>query len=193
MSNTTEPGAGPRERLLQATQELTYVHGVGLGVDAILQEAKVARRSLYQHFGGKDGLIAEVLRISAAQSERHFETVLRAAGDDPRKRLLAVFDTIEQIISTPDFHGCRYISADLALTDPDHPAHVETRAHKQRVHQLLHDELVKLHHPDPVFAADQLQLLIDGAMVVGATRPEQQPAKAARSMAEHILDQAGDR
>src|SRR6266498_856390 len=63
---------GPRERLLRAAQELTYARGAGVGVDAILQQADVARRSLYQHFGGKDGLIAEVIRASAAEEEARY-------------------------------------------------------------------------------------------------------------------------
>ena len=37
-------------------------HGASVGVDALLKEANVARRSLYEHFGGKDGLVAAVLR-----------------------------------------------------------------------------------------------------------------------------------
>jgi AcrR family transcriptional regulator len=52
----------------------------------------VARRSLYEHFGGKDGLIAEVLRRAAAEDEGRYRAVMAAAGDDPRQRLLAIFD-----------------------------------------------------------------------------------------------------
>jgi AcrR family transcriptional regulator len=51
---------GPRERLIEAGHELTYNQGLGVGVDAILAKADVARRSLYEHFGGKDGLLIEV-------------------------------------------------------------------------------------------------------------------------------------
>ncbi|MFD0889640.1 TetR/AcrR family transcriptional regulator, partial [Streptosporangium algeriense] len=53
----TRTGPGPRERLLEAAGELTYRQGVGVGVDALLKAANVARRSLYEHFGGKDGLV----------------------------------------------------------------------------------------------------------------------------------------
>jgi orotidine-5'-phosphate decarboxylase len=42
------------------------------------------------------------------------------------------------------------------------------------------------HNPD--HAADQLQLLIEGTLVTGATRPQTRLAKAARELAEHILD-----
>src|SRR5215470_18267016 len=107
---------GPRERLLSAAVDLTYAYGMGVGVDAILKEADVARRSLYQHFGGKDGLLVEVIRVTSAEDERAYRAALEAGGTDPRKRILSAFDAVCEAVSTPGFRGCRYIAADLALT-----------------------------------------------------------------------------
>jgi AcrR family transcriptional regulator len=185
MSTQTKPG--PRERLLNSARELTYTHGVTVGIDAILEDAGVARRSLYQHFGGKEGLIAETLRSTADDDVQRYRDALDSGGEDPRQRLLAVFDALEQTTSSKRFHGCRYTAADLTLTDPDHPAHAETRAYKQRLHTLFEHELKQLGHPKPAHAADQLLLLIDGVLVGAVTRPETHPAKAARELAEHVL------
>jgi AcrR family transcriptional regulator len=183
----------PRERLLAAAKELTYRNGIGVGVDAILKEAKVARRSLYEHFGGKDGLITEVLRLTTAEDEALFRTTMEAAGNDPPTRLLAIFDLLADVIEDPDFRGCRYLSADLALTDPDHPAHAVTRQYRETVHELLEDELSKLGHQQPASAADQLLLLIDGTLAAGVTRPNIDPARLARHLAEQIIGTDHDR
>jgi AcrR family transcriptional regulator len=158
-----------------------------VGVDALLNAANVARRSLYEHFGGKDGLIAEVLCRSTAEDEARYRQVMQAAGEDPHDRLLAIFDHLAAVINEPDFRGCRYLAADLALADPGHPAHAITRQYRERVQQLLEDELRKLGHPQPAHAASQLLLLIDGTLAAGATRPETQPAARARELAEQIL------
>lgn len=177
----------PRERLLAAAKDLTYRQGVGVGVDAILKEANVARRSLYEHFGGKDGLITEVLRLTTAEDEELFRRAMHAAGDDPGARLLAIFDMLAKVIAAPDFRGCRYLSVDLALTDPNHPAHDVTRQYRKQIHQLLEDELVKLGHQQPESAADQLLLLIDGTLAAGVTRPNIDPAGLARRLAAQII------
>ncbi|PKV83313.1 TetR/AcrR family transcriptional regulator [Streptomyces sp. TLI_146] len=179
---------GPRERLLRAAQELTYTQGVGVGVDALLKAAGVARRSLYEHFGGKDGLIAEMLRRSTAEDEERYRATMAAAGDDPRVRLLAVVDRLGRIVSDPDFPGCRYLAADLALSDPDHPAHEVTRAYRRTLHGLFADEFVALGHARPEFAADQLLILVDGLLAAGATRPGSRSVAASRELAEHIVD-----
>jgi len=186
MQQTTRPG--PRERLLEAAREVTYTHGVTVGVDAILQRADVARRSLYQHFGGKDGLIAAMLHET--RNEYRYRETMDAAGDDPRERLLAVFDELDRVVSRPQFRGCRFTAAELALPDEGHPAHAAIRQYKDRLHEMFAAELVKLGHPEPEFAADQLLVLVDGVLAHGATRAEVHPALAAKAMAAMIADQA---
>jgi len=179
---------GPRERLLSAAVDLTYAYGMGVGVDAILKEADVARRSLYQHFGGKDGLLVEVIRVTSAEDEQAYRAALEAGGSDPRKRILSAFDAVCEAVSTPGFRGCRYIAADLALTDPDHPVHAETRAHREWLHGMFETELTSLGHPQAANAADELLFLIEGALVSGATRPGTNPGQIARRLAEHVID-----
>jgi AcrR family transcriptional regulator len=177
---------GPRERLLAAAQRLSYQQGVNVGVDALLSAANVARRSLYEHFGGKDGLIAEVLRRAAAEDLDRYRSVIAEAGDDPRQRLLAVFDMLDQVVSAPDFRGCRYLGADLALAEPTHPAHAVTRQYRQALHQLLAREVKRLGLPR-AHVTDQLMLLIEGTLATGAARPTSRPARDARELAQRIL------
>src|ERR1700722_3392171 len=88
---STAKSPGPHQRLLESAQRLTATHGVGIGVDAILEDASVARRSLYPHFCGKVGLTAESLRYSAAKDGARYRAALASGGDDPRDRVLAVF------------------------------------------------------------------------------------------------------
>jgi AcrR family transcriptional regulator len=186
MSTVVKPG--PRERLLSAAMDLTYAYGVGVGVDAILKEADVARRSLYQHFGGKDGLLVEVIRVTSTEDERAYQVALESGGTDPRRRILSAFDAVSEVVSTPGFRGCRYIAADLALPDPNHPVHAETRAYREWLHRMFETELNNLGHPHPASAADDLLFLIEGALVSGATRPGTKPGQTARRLAEHVID-----
>src|SRR5438876_3338216 len=82
---------GPRRRLLAVASRHFYEEGVHVvGIDRLLKEAGVAKASLYQHFGNKDGLVRAYL-------EEHFdarrEQVARvlARYDSPRERLLGLF------------------------------------------------------------------------------------------------------
>lgn len=177
---------GPRERLLAAGQRLFYSRGVSVGVEALLTEADVARRSLYEHFGGKDGLVAAVLRRASEEDLEWYESAL-ARATEPRARLLGLFDRLDELVSNADFRGCRYFASDLALVDPRHPAHTETAEFRRRLRELLVRELVALGHANPEGAAEQLHLLIEGTLVMGATQDGQHPARVARDLAAGVL------
>ena len=181
---------GPRDRLLKAAKRLTYTRGPGVGIDTLLKEADVARRSLYEHFGGKDGLLVAVLQETAAEDEQWYRSALDAGGDDPRRRLLALFDALDELVTTPGFRGCRYLTADLALADAGHPVHAQTAAHRRRIRDMLQQELTALGHPAPGQAASQLQLLAEGTLATGATAAADHPGRIARSLAEAVLDEA---
>jgi AcrR family transcriptional regulator len=184
---TKAPSPGPRERLLATAQQLFYSRGASVGVDALLKEANVARRSLYEHFGGKDGLVAAVLQRASDEDLAWYEEAL-AAATEPRARLLGLFDRLDELTSSADFRGCRYFASDLAFADPQHPAHAETEAYRQRIRALLERELKALGHARPKQAAEQLHLLIEGTLVMGATADGRHPARAARDLAATILD-----
>jgi AcrR family transcriptional regulator len=184
---TRASGPGPRERLLAAGQALFYARGAAVGVDALLKQANVARRSLYEHFGGKDGLVVAVLQRAAEQDLAWYESAL-ASTEDPRARLRGLFDRLDELVADENFRGCRYFATDLALADPDHPAHAETETFRRRLRQLLVRELQALGHANPEDAAAQLHLLIEGTLVMGATEPGQHPARAARELAAAVLD-----
>ena len=121
LTTSTEVKPGPRDRLLDSARAFTYQQGVNVGVDAILEHANVARRSLYQHFGGKDELIAATLRASAEADEHRYRAALDSGGEDSRKRLLAVFDTLDRTTSSNDFRGCRYTAAELSYPSRSTP------------------------------------------------------------------------
>ena len=83
-------GRGARERILSASRQLFRDQGINsTGMDQLCAVAEVSKRTLYQHFPGKDELIAEHLR-------RFDPDVLPEVFDRtdlaPRQRLLAVFD-----------------------------------------------------------------------------------------------------
>ncbi|MGW1625243.1 TetR/AcrR family transcriptional regulator [Streptomyces sp. NPDC002172] len=80
-------GRGARERILSASQQLFREQGINrTGMDQLCAAAEVSKRTAYQHFTGKDELVAEYLR-------RFDPSVLSGVFDrtdlTPRERLLA--------------------------------------------------------------------------------------------------------
>ncbi|WP_395103573.1 TetR/AcrR family transcriptional regulator [Actinomadura sp. SCN-SB] len=158
-----------------------------MGIAALLKEANVARRSLYEHFGSKDELLAEALRGTAVKDLETYRAVMDAAGERPADRIMAIFDHLKTAVTAEGFRGCRYLGADLALQDPDHPAHAVAREYRAEVHRLIQDELERLGRADPAYDAERIMLLIEGTLASATTRPEAGPVRIAAEFAATIL------
>lgn len=160
--STTEASPGSRERLLEAAADLTYQQGVGVGIEALCKAAGVSKRSMYQLFRSKDELLAASLDQRAASYEAR---LLPPANDGrtPGERILYVFDQLEKQAGTPGFLGCRYLSVQIELKDPDHPASQVAQRVKKRLAGFFRTEARRGGADDPALLARQLILVFDGA------------------------------
>ncbi|MBN9126916.1 MAG: helix-turn-helix transcriptional regulator, partial [Nitrosospira sp.] len=81
----------PEEKLLLAARRLFCQAGIhATGVSRILEEAGVARASLYTHYGSKENLLKAVLDIEANMWFRWFDQDLPHLKCSPQERILAL-------------------------------------------------------------------------------------------------------
>src|SRR5712691_5228006 len=125
--STHATGTRPaRDRLLDAASELFYEHGVHtVGIDTIIERAAVAKASLYSAFGSKEELVRAYLEARHA-SRRATVLAEMELHDDPRGKLLAVFDVLVTTVKQPEFRGCAFANAS-AESEPDSAAADVTR------------------------------------------------------------------
>lgn len=159
---TLEAKESPRERLLEAAAALSYQEGVGVGVQALCSTAGVSKRSLYQLFDSKDELLAASLERGAA-AYKAWLLPAPSDGGSPRERILHVFDRMEIESGTPDFQGCRYLTVQIELKTPTHPASRVARGVKQDLSDFFRAEVERGGASNPELLARQLMLVFDGA------------------------------
>jgi AcrR family transcriptional regulator len=182
-----EDGPSARERLLAAANELFYAEGVHtVGIDRIIDHAGVARGSLYNNFGSKDGLITAYL------AGRHDATATRLAAAveaerDPRKRILAVFDAQAEIIAQPGFRGCAFVAASA---EAPYGGVIEKAADDYRgwVRDLFTRLAEEAGVKRPAELARQLQLIYDGTGLAARMDRDPSVAASARVAARALLD-----
>ena len=85
-------------------------------VDELLREAEVSAATLYTHFGSKDALVAEALRVRLADWRSVWDQHVVAAADDTA-RLLAVFDALASYRRDQPHPArwCAFLAADTTL------------------------------------------------------------------------------
>jgi AcrR family transcriptional regulator len=183
---TTRPNA--RDALIAATNELTYEHGItGTGVDAIAARAGVTKRTLYQHFGSKDRLVAEALDERNRRALLALETNARQRSEETGElAILALFDVIESALRTRTKAGCAFINASLEINRPGHPVREAALAHLRAREGLVRQLLAEAGVEDADLSA-QVTLLVDGAYAVGGSRRDPAAARQAKAAAAVLL------
>jgi AcrR family transcriptional regulator len=178
-----------RERLLAAADELFYEEGVHIvGIDRVIERAGVAKATLYSAFGSKDELIRAYLQ---RRHERRQERITRGLEryDNPRDRVLGVFDVLSELAAETGFRGCAFhnASAESAAGSGVEEVSDSTRAWTR---SLFVDLARDIGAPDPTALAAQLVVLYDGATV--GSRMDRNPGvpAVARAAAEIIIDAA---
>jgi AcrR family transcriptional regulator len=189
-SAPTEHRSSARERLLAAANELFYAEGVQtVGIDRIIERAGVAKASLYNLFGSKEGLVAAYL------ASRHDRTASRLTAaiesiDDPRQKILAIFDSQAQQYQQPDFNGCAFVAAS---TEAPSGGLVEHAADQFRawIRAMFTDLADQAGAPDAVSLGRQLHLIYDGTGLA-ARMDHHDPgiAPSARDGVQALLDAA---
>ncbi len=178
-----------RERLLAAANELFYNEGVHtVGIDRVIEQAGVAKASLYNTFGSKDELVRAYLdarQVSIAQR------IARAVDryESPRERLLAVFEGQAELFAQPGYRGCAFARAS-AESHPGDLVEQAAEAYRRWVRELLTGLAAQAGVPEPENLARQLHLLYDGSGQSARMDHDPAAATAARTAAATLLDAA---
>ena len=176
---------GVRDRLLDAADRLFYREGVrAVGIDRVLAEADAAKASLYQHFGGKDQLVASCLERRTVDARANIEAYL--ADTPSSQRALKFFDWVVEWAESKDFRGCPLQHTLSELTDAAHPARAIAQGQREWFTERFLEWTRAAGVKDVRATAHALVVLFDGA-VAGSEVDGPQRASDARWMARKLL------
>jgi AcrR family transcriptional regulator len=178
-----------RERMLATAEDLFYREGIrAVGIDRVLAVSGVGKGSLYRHFAGKDELVIAVLRRRDQEWREWLAETVTARNLPAAARPLAVFDALAERFTRGDFRGCAFINTMVETADRDSPVHAVAVEHKNRVIDYLQTLLEEAGHPGGRELAEELSLLIDGAIVMAVRDGRPTAAHRAKVIAGHLLD-----
>jgi AcrR family transcriptional regulator len=175
-----------RDRLLAASDELFYNEGIHtVGIDRVIAKAGVAKGSLYYIFGGKDQLIEAYL---FNRHQAWMQTIQEGldAVEDPREKILAVFDQLGILFSKPDFRGCAFTNA-AAEAMPGSPEDLAAAKFRTWIHDLFQGLATSAGATDARTISDQLVVLYDGANTTAQMDKTAAPAATAKKLAQLVI------
>ena len=183
-----------RDHLVDTATKLFCKQGFrATGIDTVLAESGVAKKTLYNHFRSKDELIIAALQ----NKDEEFMTAAREGiarhaseqtGDPRMARVLALFDTLDEWANDDSYSGCAFVNASAEFPRRDDPIHVACTNHKKLVIQFVEELLSDLQLADSQQAARQIALLIEGSMVTAHTMCDASSVPLAKDTARRLLE-----
>ena len=183
---------GPRERLLETASKLFYEQGYkATGINQLIREADIAKASFYDHFSDKEGLYLAYLEKQLSEWSSALEKELQKARSE-KGEIAAIFSFLELWMKSEGYRGCAFINSASEFPNEGSPVRVSVTRAKDAVRGLI-KSILKKHRGDSISKkvleqlADEIYLLVDGAIVTSQIYQETWPIKRASSIAERVL------
>ncbi len=185
----TAESSHARQQILETASELFYQKGIQhVGINEVIAESGVAKRTLYRWFPSKDLLIEEVMKYRAGQWICWFETAVSERGNTPKERLLATFDVLGEWYASPNFRGCPFINAVLEIADASHKAHQVSINLRESIRQIIMRLAAEAGIKNPDFFSQQYLLLIGGASLMATIEQSPDGATFAQTALSVLID-----
>jgi AcrR family transcriptional regulator len=181
-----------RERVLAAAYDLFSHSGIrDVGVDAITDEADVAKMTLYRNFGSKSELALAFLELREQRWLKGWILVeTRARAASPAGRLLAIFEIFTEWFARVDFEGCAFVRSLLEFEDRADPVRQACVEHLAGLRAYLCELATDAGVGDPERFAAQWHILLQGS-IVAAHEGDLDAAAKARELGVLLLEREG--
>ena len=182
-----------KEQLIHVALALFMKQGIrATGIDTILAESGISKKTLYKHFKSKDELIIAALQardeaLLAHLKDRVVFFAAKQAGPKAFSRILGYFDALDEWFNSKDFSGCTFINASAEYPRPEDPIHVVCENHKKIMVLFIEDLIKDIKLTNATTTAKQISLIVEGAIVTAHTGGDLKSAQLAKKTVEQLL------
>ncbi len=182
------PRPSRRDDVIKTAIALFSKHGFnGTGVDMIMREAKVSKKTMYSYFRSKDELILAALQHYDGLFRNNFMKQVDKAAPTAEKRLLAMFDVAKLWFMQDHFFGCMFINAVGEYSDADTPIRNVSVHFKAQIRGYIKELCIQAGAKDADGLADELALMLEGAIVTAQVGKNPEAADIAKKSAQKII------
>lgn len=182
---------GKQDAILVAANNLFEKQGFhATGVDQLAAESGVTKRTLYKYFGSKEGLIEAVLRRHHDGMMARSRAKILAIHPVGDARLIACIELYREWFARSNFSGCIFVKTINEFGTCSRTLSTIAVKAKQAMRDFLVELGVGRGVRDPELLADQLQLLLEGSIVVAQLGRGAAVVDLVKDMAEILISEA---
>jgi AcrR family transcriptional regulator len=175
----------PREQILSTATRLFFTQGYSrTGINQLIDESAVAKRTFYHHFESKEALGEAYLELA---SRGWLAGLAEAAAGKrtPGGVARALFEHVERFAVETTFRGCGILNMAAEFADAGGAVRTRVREHKDAQRALVRALFAAV--GGSAAAADAVDVLIEGAIAGAAAHLDVWPVRTAAHTAERLL------
>jgi len=132
--------------LIKTALGLFYAHGVNtVGINQVLQQSGIAKKTLYHHFASKEELVLATLQYRDDIFISWFKAILESEACG-QQAILAIFYALDdwlnnRTLELAEFNGCFFINTAAEHSDINSPIRQYCRRHKLKIKSLINQRV----------------------------------------------------
>ena len=181
---------GVKERIIETASDLFYNQGYNqTGINQIIDQAGVAKASMYQHFRSKEDIaVAYLIARHTMWMGKLAESVSKEKS--PKRKVIGVFDYLMAWLTAVNFRGCGWQNIITDLPTDHDKIRDQAIFHKNELRSWIREQLMEdqaLTTKEAKDLGDQVIILIEGAIILSQIQKDSWPIKTAKKACKKIL------
>ena len=178
--------ASGRDRLLATARDLFLRRGASnVGINDVTDFAGVAKMTLYNNFKSKEALVFAVYEELIEATLIDLRRTKRARQSE-EKLILAVFEYFDSKARADGYRGCPLIHASLQDAEPSGAIYALVQSYKRLLREYVYS-LLKEDRVNRSELADQILILLDGAVTEKYLKGAEDPFRSAKGAATTLI------
>lgn len=181
---------GVRERIIETASDLFYNQGYNqTGINQIIDEADVAKASMYQHFRSKEDIAVAYLVARHAKWMGKLEDYV-SKKKNPTDKVIEVFGYLLEWLTAVNYRGCGWQNIITDLPVDHNKIKDQAIFHKNELRSWVQEQLME----EETFTTkeakdfgDQVIILVEGAIILSQIQKDSWPIKTAQKACKKIL------
>lgn len=179
-----------KERIIETASDLFYNQGYNqTGINQIIDEANVAKASLYSHFKSKEDIAVAYL---VARHVMWVDKLNKFTSQDEHanNKIIGCFDYLMEWLTEVDFRGCGWQNIITDLPSGQDKIKSQALYHKNQLRTWIKTELntiTQLSEEENDSLGDQIIILIEGAIITAQIQKDDWPIRSAKTACTKLL------
>jgi AcrR family transcriptional regulator len=177
-----------RDEIIQQAYRVFYKEGFhSAGVDLVLKNTGISKRTLYKYFQSKEDLAQAVIEYYSRVSYQALDHFL-GKYTSPTQKILGIFDWLKELVDKKHLSGCMAINAKLEYSQKNSSIEAQSCLHFQAGESMFRTFCEEANLKEPRNTAKQIQIIYLGAVIACQADGTSDAAVAAKSVAKIVIN-----